>query len=68
MPRFDGTGPAGCGPSYGRGMGFCGRRSQRRCFFSPKNELAALEAEERELERELETVREERSALERESK
>lgn len=64
MSRFDGTGPAGYGPFSGRGMGFCGRRFGRQSrFLSPKNEMVALEEEERELERELETVREEKSAL-----
>ncbi|MDD5099285.1 MAG: DUF5320 domain-containing protein, partial [Candidatus Colwellbacteria bacterium] len=59
MPRFDGTGPAGQGPMTGRGMGPCGRGfgRGRGCgfgrFFSPKNELSALEAEEKALKEEL---------------
>ena len=70
MPQFDQTGPAGEGPGSGRGMGTCGagmRRGAgccgRRRFISPKNELAALEEEEKALEKELETVREEKAAL-----
>lgn len=70
MPRFDGTGPVGQGPATGRGMGPCGQGNKRTCcgglrrFISPKNELAALEAEEKALEEELRVVREEKSALE----
>ena len=59
MPRFDGTGPMGRGPMTGRGFGPCGRGRA----ISPKNELTALEAEEKMLEAELATVREEIAAL-----
>ncbi|MFA4999426.1 MAG: DUF5320 domain-containing protein [Parcubacteria group bacterium] len=73
MPGFDGTGPVGQGPMTGRGMGPCDRslRQGRRCwgygfrrFFSPKNNLSTLEAEEKALEEELKIVREEKAALE----
>lgn len=79
MPRFDGTGPNGQGPRTGRGMGPCG--GGMRCggcgygfgfggrrFVSPKNELSALEAEERDLEEQLEIIREEKEALKKEAK
>jgi len=72
MPRFDGTGPWGYGPGTGWGLGPCG--AGLRCgwggssygfrrFVSPKNELAALEEEEKMLEEELVAIREEISAL-----
>ncbi|MCL5733375.1 MAG: DUF5320 domain-containing protein [Patescibacteria group bacterium] len=73
MPRLDGTGPLGYGPRTGRGLGPCGRgiglghRSgygySFRRFISPKNELAALEDEEKILEEELAAVKEEKAAL-----
>ena len=74
MPRFDGTGPLGQGPRTGRGLGPCGGGMGGRgwgCwgsygfrrFISPKNELAALEDEEKMLEEELVAIREERTAL-----
>jgi len=70
MPKLDGTGPAGQGSMTGRGMGSCGggmRRGWgccgRRRFISPKNEMAALEDEEKMLEEELAAVREEKKAL-----
>lgn len=74
MPRFDGTGPLGQGPRTGRGLGPCGgvRRGFGcwggygygfRRFISPKNELAALEDEEKMLEEELAAIREEKAAL-----
>lgn len=78
MPKFDGTGPLGQGPMTGRGMGLCGRGLGYgrgfgrgfgfRRFISPKNELAALEDEERILEEELAAVREEKEALKKEQK
>ena len=58
---MDGTGPMGQGPMTGRGMGPCGGGMRRgwgcwgcglRRFISPKNELAALEDEEKMLEEE----------------
>lgn len=73
MPRFDGTGPMGQGPITGRGMGFCGGgfgrgwgfggRGFGRRFISTKNEMAALDEEEKILEEELAAVREEKAAL-----
>jgi len=73
MPRLDKTGPMGYGPATGRGLGPCGAGMARRgwnCrgfgfrrFISPKNELAALEDEEKMLEEELRIVKEEKSAL-----
>ncbi len=64
MPAFDGTGPRGQGPMTGRGLGPCGLGMRRgRRFVSPRNELAALEEEEKMLEEELAMIREEKSAL-----
>jgi hypothetical protein len=73
MPRFDGTGPLGYGPKTGRGFGPCGRGMGRGmgCFggygfgryISPKNELTALEEDERMLEEELAAIKEEKAAL-----
>lgn len=77
MPRFDGTGPAGQGPGTGRGFDPCGGGGRQgfgcwsgcgygcgyRSFISPKNELAALEDEEKMLEEELTAIREEKAAL-----
>ncbi len=75
MPRFDGTGPMSMGPRTGRGLGPCGGGMRRGwgCwggygygfgrFISPKNELAALEDEEKILEEELAAIREEKAAL-----
>ncbi len=59
MPKLDGTGPMGQSAGTGRGMGPCGTGSGmgrgccggygfgRRRFISPKNELSALENEEK---------------------
>ncbi len=66
MPRFDQTGPFGLGPMTGRGMGRCCGYSRR--FFSPKNELAALEEEEKALLEEKEMIEEEINALREEKK
>jgi hypothetical protein len=74
MPRFDGTGPLGQGSMTGRGLGSCGGGMHRgwgccgrsfgfRRFVSPKNELTALEDEEKMLEDELAVIREEKAAL-----
>jgi len=77
MPRFDGTGPLDAGPGTGWGLGPCGAgmgwrrgwgRWSGRClsfrrFISPKNELAALEEEEKMLEEELAAIKEEKAAL-----
>lgn len=72
MPYYDGTGPMGTGP-VGRGFGPCGRGSRRgwglfgwgfrRRSWTQKDELTALNEEERELEEELKAVRAEKSAL-----
>ncbi len=74
MPRLNGTGPTGQGPMTGRGLGPCGGgmglgRGCRgsygygRRFISPKNELAALEEEERMLTEELSAIHEEIATL-----
>lgn len=69
MPQLDKTGPMGEGSGTGRGMGPCGAGMrcgwgcERRRFISPKNELTALEEEEKALEKELEIIREEKAAL-----
>lgn len=75
MPRFDGAGPMGQGPRTGRGLGPCGggMRGGWSCrgsygygfrrFISPKNELIALEEEEKMLGEELAAIREEKDAL-----
>ena len=75
MPRLNGTGPMGQGPMTGWGLGPCGGGMRRgfgcqggygygfRRFISPKNEIAALEDEEKILEEELAAVREEKAAL-----
>ena len=78
MPKLDATGPRGQGVGTGRGMGNCGfagvavgRRMGfgcrggygRRRFISPKNELSALEEEERILKEELEFIKAEKEAL-----
>jgi hypothetical protein len=79
MPRLDGTGPMGQGPRTGRGLGPCGGGMRRgwgcwgggfgfRRFISPKNELAALEDEEKMLEEELSAIREEKTALKNQQK
>ncbi|MFA6306797.1 MAG: DUF5320 domain-containing protein [Patescibacteria group bacterium] len=73
MPKLNGTGPMGQGAGTGRGLGPCGggMRLGRGCrggfgfrrFISPKNELAALEDEEKILEEELVAVKKEKTAL-----
>lgn len=82
MPRFNGTGPKGQGPMSGRGLGPCGGGMGRgfggrggygrgygfRRFISPKNEMSALEDEEKVLEEELAAVREEKAALKEQQK
>lgn len=80
MPRLDGTGPMGQGQRTGRGMGFCGTGRGvgrgysnrdtfgRRRFISPKNELSALENEEKILEEELAAVKEEKASLQSQQK
>ncbi len=75
MPNLDGTGPMGQGPRTGRGMGMCrdcrfgcGRGFGFRRFFSPKNNMASLEEQEKMLEEELEAIREEKASLVNEGK
>jgi hypothetical protein len=80
MPRLDKTGPMGQGPKTGRGLGPCGDGMRRgwgcwsgygygfRRFISPKNELAALEDEEKTLEEELVAIREEKATLKNQKK
>jgi len=76
MPRLNGTGPNGQGPMTGRGLGTCGGRvlgcgycgrgfgmSLERFFRSPKNQLQALEDEERALLDELEAIKAEKESL-----
>lgn len=77
MPRLDGTGPTGLGSMTGRGLSYCGRGMGRglgcwggyglglgfRGFISPKNNLAALEDMEEQLEEDLAAIREEKAAL-----
>ena len=80
MSKLDGTGPMGQGAGIGRGMGSCGAGSRmgrgccggygfgRRRFISPKNELSALENEEKMLEEKLATIKEEKSVLQAQQK
>ena len=75
MPKLDETGPMGQGPRTGRGFGPYWGGMMRgwgcrggygfgsRRFISPKNELAALEDEEKMLEEELAAIKEEKAAL-----
>lgn len=75
MPQYNGTGPMGQGPGTGRGAGPCGRGIRNgmgyfggRCFgfrqfISSKNNIEALENEEKILEEELAAIREEKKVL-----
>lgn len=73
MPRFDGTGPMGMGPMTGRGMGPCAGYRCPGCgygigygrgrYVSAKNELSALENEEKAIKGDLEEVQEEITAV-----
>jgi len=74
MPKLDGTGPMGQGPMTGRGFGPCGGGARRglgcrrgfglgRFFYSPKNQIQALEDEEKMLEEELKIIKEEKESL-----
>lgn len=72
---MNGTGPLGQGAGTGRRMGSCvagvgmgrgccgGCGQGRRRFISPKNELSALEEEEKRLLADLEVVKAEKEAL-----
>jgi hypothetical protein len=55
-------GPCGAGLGMGRGF-YGGYGFGRRRFISPKNELSALENQEKMLEEELAAIREEKAAL-----
>ncbi|HNV97190.1 MAG TPA: DUF5320 domain-containing protein [bacterium] len=73
MPRLNGTGPMGQGALTGRGLGRCGNGMGIgygcrngygfRRFISSKNELQALENEEKMLLEELEIIKSEKQAL-----
>ncbi len=66
MPKFNGTGPLGCGPMTGRGMGSCqgyGRCCGRR-FYSRKEEAEMLKEEIEELKSELEAAKERLTEIE----
>ena len=81
---LDGTGPMGIGPMTGRGLGPCnggtGRRFGGRMrgfgrgagygmrFYSEKNEISALEEEEKILKQELEAIKNEKDALQKQAK
>jgi hypothetical protein len=52
-----------CGAGMGVGRGFCGCGQGRRRFNSPKNELSALENEEKMLLEKLEILKAEKEAL-----
>jgi hypothetical protein len=65
MPTRDGTGPLGCGPLTGRGMGPCGYglrrgfgrfRYNKSLTLSAEEEKKILEAELREIEAEKEEI------------
>lgn len=82
MPKLNGTGPMGQGAGTGRGIGPCGSGMgmRRGCgcqggygfgfrrFISPKNELVALENEEKILEEELAAIKKEKVALNNQQK
>jgi len=80
MPKLDGTGPMGQGAGTGQGLGHCGAGARRcwgccggygfgfRRFISPKNELTALEDEEKMLEEELAAIKQEKAALQGQQK
>ncbi|MBU2575930.1 DUF5320 domain-containing protein [Patescibacteria group bacterium] len=66
MPRLDGTGPMGQGPMTGRGMGpcaFCARCPYFKKPLTKKDELEAIEDEEKMLKQELEAVQKEKQDL-----
>lgn len=80
MPRLNGAGPSGQGAGTGWGMGPCGGGMRQgwgcrgghgfgfRRFASPKNELAALENDEKMLKEELAAIQEEKTALQDQQK
>ena len=77
MPKFDGTGPLGQGPRTGRGFGPCsggmgygrgfgggfGMGYGRRQLFTKKEEKEVLEDELKDLEDEMQAVKERLSEL-----
>jgi hypothetical protein len=68
MPNLDQTGPQGLGVQTGRRVGRCSSYGQgfgrdRRRFISSKNELEALEDEEKILEEKLNIIKKEKEAL-----
>jgi len=69
MPNRNGTGPRGCGPQTGRGLGPCGSgmgRGYGRGFgFRCNRSVALTEAEEKKmLEAELKEIEAEKQAIE----
>jgi hypothetical protein len=75
MPNFDGTGPNGLGPAYGKGRGKCrnqgcrfGFRRSTSCPFvesnvektTEQNTLETLKAYKRELEAKIEALEKEK--------
>jgi len=76
MPRLNGAGPMGQGALTGRGLGNCFSRGMKRVygygcgygrrFISSKNELQALEDEEKMLLEELEIIKSEKQTLKNE--
>lgn len=56
------------GGGYRGGYGFRQGGFGGRQFISPKNQMALLEAQERDLEEQLAIIREEKEALEKEAK
>ncbi len=67
MPKLDGTGPMGFGPRTGRGFGPCCVNFRGRSYVSKKNQLLALEEEEKILKEELAAIQEEKIALQKEA-
>lgn len=60
MPQFDGTGPRGCGPRSGRGLGRCDKVMDCTCPFVTAlsdDSMQALKAKELLLEEMLVAVR-----------
>ena len=65
MPKYDGTGPLGAGPGTGWGMGPCmrGMRRGARRFYTKQEEREILEEEIKNLEGELNAVKERLSEI-----
>ncbi len=62
MPRFDGSGPQGCGPGTGRRMGPCFKQGRK--YFSRKEEADILKEEIEELKKEIDGAKERLSEIE----